>query len=802
MHMRARWIKILNDIWGNKSRSMLVILSIAIGVGIVGIINNSRYLVETNLFGEFDDGVPAHVQLFISPFQKDLAANVEGLREVSLVQPRRVAGADLLLADGTVEALSMHVVPDLGEMRVNIPIFESGAAEPGLRGILLERQAAAMLGLGVGDTIVIEGSDDRQYTLTVAGIVHELYELPYSVSNEVTSYVSMGTLEWMGLPAYYNRLDIVTAVDKPDRETALAVGMLARDRKIEPAGYFVGSIQVPGINAAPGEHWAQDQITGFVLILQIMSVMSIFLSGGLVVNTISAILNQQVRQIGIMRSIGAVREQITVMYVFNVLVFALIGLLIAIPIGSAGSIWLTNFAGDFLNFNLTVIGYAPDVLVLMAVIAMLVPVGVALGPILSGVAISVYDAIYQFGRIKDGGASFIEGLLFRIKGVTPQVMISLQNTFRNVPRLGFTLATLTLAGATFVAVFSTRASLNAQVNELVRYFQYDAAIRLPGGTSRFTAEREALRLPGVVAVESWALSQGVTIDAQGDEGEELVLVGLPSDPITLQPRLLSGRWLNAGDTWEVVINDDLRQLLPALEVGSELRVDIKGVTRGYTVVGIMPRQVTGPRMYINYEMFTKITNRHNEADEVRLRTSLTGVASNAQQDQLGALLEERFEERGISAAGSSVRHKVFQFFAEPFDIILVVLIFMAALLAVVGGISLTGTMGINVLERTREIGVLRAVGATNNAIRQVVVVEGVFIAIVSWLLVALISAPISAALSAAVIDTVMHTKPIFEFSFWGLVGWLGIVILIGMAASLAPAQNAVSLTVREVLDYE
>jgi putative ABC transport system permease protein len=779
----------------------LVVLSIAIGVGIVGIINNARYLVEANLYGAFQAGVPAHVQIYVSPFQQALAAEVEGLREVRLAQPRRLVGADLILADGSQKDLTLNVVPDLETIQVNTPFKESGQFQPKLREVVVERQAAEMLGLAIGDPFVVEMADERTYTLTVVGIVHDLYEFPYSVSSEVTSYISMSTLEWMGLPAYYNRLDIVTNQTAPTRERALEIGMLARDRKIEPGGYVVGSILIPGINADPGQHWAQDQITGFVLILQIMSVMSIFLSGGLVVNTIAAILTQQVRQIGIMRSVGAVRPQITAMYIFNVLVFAVIGLLIALPIGSAGSLWLGRLAGDFLNFTLTTAGYSPHVLILMVVIAMIVPVGVALGPILSGVAISVYDAIYQFGKMQDN-SSWFEAQIFKLKGLPPQVMISLQNTFRNVQRLGFTLATLTLAGATFVAVFSTRASLNAQVNELVRYVAYDTAIRLPYGTNRYTAEREALRLPGVAAVESWASAAAVTINADGSEGEELTMVGLPDNPITLEPKLNAGRWLTADDTWQVVINNDLREVQPDLEVGSQIRVKIGDVTRSYTVVGIMPRQVSGPRMYIRYDMFTKITNRHNQADEVRLRSSLTTVGSDAEQDQLADLLETRFRDRGISSATASVRHQVFSFFAEPFDLILVVLVAMAALLAVVGGISLTGTMGINVLERTREIGVLRAVGATNDAVRGVVVVEGVFIALVSWLLVSILAVPTSAALSAAVIDAVMHTDPIFEFSIAGLLMWLGIVVVIGILASLAPAQNAVSLTVREVLDYE
>jgi len=127
---------------------------------------------------------------------------------------------------------------------------------------------------------------------------------------------------------------------------------------------------------------------------------------------------------------------------------------------------------------------------------------------------------------------------------------------------------------------------------------------------------------------------------------------------------------------------------------------------------------------------------------------------------------------------------------------------MAGLLAVVGGLSLTGTMGMNVMERTREIGVLRALGANNIAIRQVVVIEGVVVGAMSWLFSALVSGPAGFVLAGAVVGAVLRSQVSYRYSALGLGIWLFVVALIGIAASLAPARSAAQLTVREVLDYE
>ncbi|MDH5605826.1 MAG: ABC transporter permease, partial [Anaerolineae bacterium] len=555
MHINPRWQKILNDVWGNKQRSLLVILSISIGVGVVGMINNAQYLIQRDLIDAFGDGHPASVQIYTSPAQEDLAHAVADMRQVSDVQIRRVVSAGLILEGGVEDKINLIAVPDYEDIKVSQFTPDRGASVPGLRELVLERNSALKLGLAVGDQIIVKLPDETEYPLTITGIVHDIYEFPYSILGSATGYVSMPTLGWMGVGNYYNRIDLVVEGEN-SRESALNTAALARDRVIEPAGVVVGSIQIPGINSDPGQHWAQNQIQGFVLILQVMSVMAIFLSGGLVVNTVSAILTQQVRQIGIMRSIGAVRSQITGIYIFNVFVFAFLGWLIAIPLGLAGSWWLANFAANFLNFSLTTLNLAPGLFLLQTVIAFIVPVGVALFPILAGMAISVYDAVYQNGLINEGQKDLVERLLGRINFLSPPMVLSVLNTFRNIPRLAFTLVTLTLAGATFVAAFSTRDSLNAHVADLGRYMWYDAAIKVSGSASRFTAEREALRVPGVVVSEGWAAVSGIEILPDGQEGEAVSIVGLPYDSVMLNPEITSGRWLDQPDSWQVVINED------------------------------------------------------------------------------------------------------------------------------------------------------------------------------------------------------------------------------------------------------
>ena len=70
MEFPTRWIKIFKDIWDHKTRSLLVILSIAVGVAAVGMINNAKSMIERDLFGPYLAGNPALVQIYVSPFDK------------------------------------------------------------------------------------------------------------------------------------------------------------------------------------------------------------------------------------------------------------------------------------------------------------------------------------------------------------------------------------------------------------------------------------------------------------------------------------------------------------------------------------------------------------------------------------------------------------------------------------------------------------------------------------------------------------------------------------------------------------
>ena len=174
----------------------------------------------------------------------------------------------------------------------------------------------------------------------------------------------------------------------------------------------------------------------------------------------------------------------------------------------------------------------------------------------------------------------------------------------------------------------------------------------------------------------------------------------------------------------------------------------------------------------------------------------------ASQQQAAKALEAHYDSLGFQVGWTQTSNAERSRAESQFNVLIMFLLIMAVLLAVVGGIGLMGTMSLNVLERTREIGVMRAIGASDGAILRIVIVEGIIIGLLSWLVGAVLAYPLSQAMSQMVGESIMQADLSYTYSLGGVTLWLGLVIVLAALASFWPARNASRVTVRDVLAYE
>ena len=116
----------------------------------------------------------------------------------------------------------------------------------------------------------------------------------------------------------------------------------------------------------------------------------------------------------------------------------------------------------------------------------------------------------------------------------------------------------------------------------------------------------------------------------------------------------------------------------------------------------------------------------------------------------------------------------------------------------VGLFGLGAAIGVSVAERTREIGALRAVGATGDRIFQLFVGEAIFVGVASWLVAAVLALPMT-ALVEAVLARMGFLFPAYVVSPVAAAGGLGVAVAGSALAAFVPARRAARLTVKQAL---
>ena len=111
------------------------------------------------------------------------------------------------------------------------------------------------------------------------------------------------------------------------------------------------------------------------------------------------------------------------------------------------------------------------------------------------------------------------------------------------------------------------------------------------------------------------------------------------------------------------------------------------------------------------------------------------------------------------------------------------------------------TMSMNVLERTRELGIIKVSGAIPSVISKIIVNEGVFIAIMSWVLAIVLSLPLSLALGSFLGEMSFKTALGLHISWFAVFLWLVLVIVMAAVASFLPARRASKMAVHEAISY-
>ena len=771
----VRWRKVLRDFTAYRVRTVAVTASVAVGVFAVGTIAGAYALLSTGLEGAYAQGSPSAATFYTgSGFDPELVEAVERMPGVADAQARRTVAAWLERNPGDepgrgATEIQLIALPDFDDQRIDRVLSRSGEFPPDRGEIVFERSALRLVDVERGRT-----SCSARRPATSDGCV--------SPGSPTSPVHRPRTTSAASVPTSHRRRSSTSA--GPPRSTSCGsarprevtgragVQAIADDvrQRLERAGTPVTFAVV----AEPGRHPAQEIIGAVFLLLGSIGFLSLFVAGFLIVNTINVLMTQHLRQIGIMKVLGGRFAQILGLYLVLVALYALVALCLAVPLAALGSLGARHARRKPPQRR-----PRPDGRPARGRRARgrrrALPCRSSRRSSRSGAASGSRStrALTDTGLDERFGRGAMDRLLARVRGMSRPLLLSIRSTFRRKGRLALTLAALTLGGAVFMTVFTVRGSLFATFADTARYFDYDVQVQLSEPARSATVVAEALGSP---ARRRRAVAVRQRHPAAAGRDRRARRWSCSACPPTPTPSSRSSRRAAGCSRARGTRSSPPRTSGGTTRTSrsatcSTLRIGGRDTT--WTLVGIVQSPTFAPFLYVDAEALGRVTGGRTGPGWSWSRPSATMAPSQA---QAALALREPLESVGIGVAAMTTTSDVMTTLYAAFDMLVIVVSAMAVLPGIVGGLGLTGTMTMNVVERSREIGIIRAIGATDGAVRRIFVGEGRVIGVLAWLVGAILSVPLSTLLSD-VLGQVFVQRPLaFTPSLAGLGTWLAVVI--------------------------
>ncbi len=791
--MGVIWAKVWRDLAHNRARTLLAVASTAVGVFALGLVLGLSGTVRIRMTEDHCSRLPGHINFFrMTPFDEDVLATIR--REPGVLDAEaQVQTMIRWKLEGESEWRDGNLVAraDYTAQRMDLVDLASGRW-PGGRSVALTGQSAVYFDIPLGATIVIK-QGHRERRLPVVGIVHMPigFFVPPQMGGYATFFVTPETAAWLTGWEGFNQLNV--RMESFSQEGAKTLAQRLRDR-LERMSIMVSSQTITD----PQVHWLQAQADTIFLILGVLGALSLGLSAFLIINTMNAIVVRQIWQIGVMKVLGATADRVMRIYLAIALTYGVLALLLAVLPAALAAHWMANRLLDLMGIAGGVFQVMPNAVGVQIAVGTGVPLLAAVVPVIGGARITPHRAISSYGLEAGFGQGALDRLVGRIRNLPRTLAFSLRNTFRRKGRVALTLLTLILGGVMFIVVMSVRSSLENTLDVALGDFGFDILVPLnrPYHVTRLIEIAESV--PGVVEAEVWERRSAVLKLPDGAE-REVILWGVPRNSTMFSPNVVAGRGLLPDDDKAILLNSKIAAD-EGIRIGDTVELGINGQESAWTVVGLILNVSNNQRE--NFVPFGALAREIGQANYGSIVVTTSGRQDLAYQQAVMEGLRSAYAARHIETNLLQSASRLREQNRTQFDVITFLMLSMSVLAAAVGSIGLAGTMSINVVERRREIGVMRAIGATAPAIVAIFVSEGVLLGLWSWLLAVPLSLPGAQLFSRAVGEALLQAPLEFRYSPAGALLWLLIVAALSALASLWPAIDATRVSVREALAYE
>ncbi len=792
--------KIFRDLWANKGRTLQVMLIIGIGAAAIGMILSTRNLVIQGMQDIWHRMNPAMINMFVYPeVDQDQVYTLEHTAGVKLIEPFNNTTIEWRL-DPNDDWKQGGLTARVDYRRQTLNKLELTKGEwPAEHHMAIGQDAETAFKIPYPGKIYIR-ANQRVHEIEIVGAVYDQLVQPASFGGTAQFYVDQEFYEYLVGNKDYGRLMVAANFPYDEKKaTELADALDDRvERMSRSSGRFITD---------PNKHFFQDQLDGIFLLMGVLGALALILGLLLVYNTINSIILSQVDQIGVMKAIGARTGNIVRMFFVLVIVYGVLSLLIALPITILGgwglSSWLVaSFGADPGEFS-----FDRQAVIIASIISLIAPLLSALVPIFFAARTTVREAISTYGLSTKAG--IIDRTVARLRFLTRLTILTISNTFRHKARVLLLQLALVISGLVFIMVVGVRDSVSYTVKDVIFKILGANVTMIFERSERIDhIEKLTLEYPGIKTVESWGLANP-TLRKRGEKAtkddKSALMLGVPLPTQVYGYQLRHGRWLTPEDQYAMVLNQKLAEDV-GVTVGDWVTVKYgEKNERDWQVVGLIFDPVLTTSALTRREPMLRDINEPGRTQAVWIQTDQSGPEA---ESAIAKGLRRYYEDNGVPVSAQRGVFGVDESTAKTaatlisqFNFLLVLLGVMAVVIGAVGSIALGGALALSVLERRREIGVMRAIGASSWTIFRVFIGEGLILGWLSWLLALPIAIPAS-RLMVSVLGSAFQIDFSYNLTATGPILWLVIITVLSILASILPANGATKISVRESLAYQ
>jgi putative ABC transport system permease protein len=780
--------KSVSDLTRRRGRAFFTVAALAIAVASLGLFALPT-LMNRAMSREIAANKLADVTVTVKPLPLS-AAQVRALGSlpnVAAVDPQSTFGTYIYMGERTF----LIGKASFAHQTVDAVTVTSGSV-PGPGRVLTDVQNAAY-GHGVGgagQSLRVRAANGSLVSLRISGEARNLNGAQLIISD--------------GIPVLYTTAQTVAALSGTPGYTQLAFRLhdsseaAARQtvttirRYLQTVPGFTGFSELPEIRS-PGD-WPGK--SGFSKIIDISYVVTLLaLLGALVLmsSTISTLVGEQTQEIATMKAIGARERQIRHVYLRTAMLLGGLGAIAGAVLGILLSWALTSYFASSLYAISAPFSIDLPVVIASIAVGVIGPPLAAMPAVRRAARLPLAETLQAAGSAT-GPEGRLDRLLRRARFLPRTAQIGLRSVTRRRRRSITTALQVALAVATLLAFQSLASSVSNTVNQSWNSYRFTiAADSVSGHAFAPGAGTLIASIPGVARAQP-QLTNSVKLG--GQDGD---VWAIPDRPM-YSFHLVSGRLLTPADTRtqaRVAVVEQSIARASNTHVGQRVMLRTAVGQVPFTVVGIVSdQQENGTVLYVplttmqsvlhtpgavNRYWIQTTSGNHQLIDQtntrIELASAIHGLQLKTTRTYVGAA-QDRATYRGVTTAINA----------------------LGLLIVAISMVALINTLTMVVLERTREIGILRCIGAHARDVRRIFATEGMTIALAGWL----IGIPLGFGLAHAVIALVENVfNEHLLFTFPGLnvpIALLGTLILALLVLQI-PLRRAVHFKPGEALRY-